>query len=197
MAECVDAYRGHRCRGRRRGSAGRPAAAGHRGTPRCRGARAAARRPGHPRPPWSVPPTRSTAAAGRLVHLPDAPFLLGRADPAAVLRPLVSGPGHRRQRRELGGAGRTRRGWPRPGLVTSPTFSSAKDSARRSSAAGRSCAGMRAWLARSPTSSSPAPVRPSSSTCSALLGCGSRGRCDRRPPRAGDDRRAGQRRCRA
>jgi predicted NBD/HSP70 family sugar kinase len=31
-------------------------------------------------------------ATGALVHLPDAPFLLGAMSPAAVLRPIVSGP---------------------------------------------------------------------------------------------------------
>ncbi|GAA0461414.1 hypothetical protein Ade02nite_15930 [Paractinoplanes deccanensis] len=31
-------------------------------------------------------------ATGRLVHLPDAPFLVGDLDPAALLRPYVTGP---------------------------------------------------------------------------------------------------------
>lgn len=31
-------------------------------------------------------------ASGRLVHLPDAPFLIGDLDPRAVLRPFVDGP---------------------------------------------------------------------------------------------------------
>jgi predicted NBD/HSP70 family sugar kinase len=33
-------------------------------------------------------------ASGRLVHLPDAPFLVGELDPVSVLAPLVSGPVH-------------------------------------------------------------------------------------------------------
>ena len=31
-------------------------------------------------------------ATGRIVHLPDSPFLLGDLDPVAVLAPLVAGP---------------------------------------------------------------------------------------------------------
>ena len=45
---------------------------------------------------------------GRLVHLPDAPFLLGELDPAQIPGAARRRAGHRRQRRELGGAGRTR-----------------------------------------------------------------------------------------
>ena len=46
-------------------------------------------------------------ATGRLVHLPDAPFLIGTLDPLAVLGAPGRGSGRRRQRRQLGGARRT------------------------------------------------------------------------------------------
>ena len=46
---------------------------------------------------------------GRLVELPDAPFLVGALDAPAVLAELVEGPGDGRQRRQLDGARRARR----------------------------------------------------------------------------------------
>ena len=45
---------------------------------------------------------------GRLVELPDAPFLLGALDAPAVLGRAGRRPGHRRQRRQLGGPRRAR-----------------------------------------------------------------------------------------
>ena len=46
---------------------------------------------------------------GRLIQLPDAPFLLGELDPVRGSRPVRRRTGHRGQRRELGRQGRTGR----------------------------------------------------------------------------------------
>ena len=54
--------------------------------------------------------------SGRLVELPDAPFLLGELDAPAVLAELVDGPRHGRQRRQLGGPRRARSARPRARL---------------------------------------------------------------------------------
>ena len=59
-------------------------------------------------------------ATGRLVHLPDAPFLVGDLDPVAVLAPLVAGPVTGRQRRQLGRPGRARRRRRRAGRLRLP-----------------------------------------------------------------------------
>ena len=48
-------------------------------------------------------------ATGRLVHLPDAPFLLGELAPVGRAGRARRRPGHGRQRRQLGGTSRTRR----------------------------------------------------------------------------------------
>src|ERR1700742_3177579 len=48
-------------------------------------------------------------ATGRMVHLPDSPFLLGDLDPVAILAPLGARPAHGRHRGKRGPPRRTRR----------------------------------------------------------------------------------------
>ena len=50
------------------------------------------RRAGRSGSPSSAPPIPWTGESGRLVELPDSPFLLGALDPPAVLAELVDGP---------------------------------------------------------------------------------------------------------
>src|SRR4051794_14180987 len=113
-------------------------------------------------------------ATGRLVELPDAPFLLGALDPPAVLADLVDGPVS--VDNDVNWAGPAppppRPPWPTwwtaqsastppptgpPAPNTAPTTSStstsAKASAPPSSATARSAAATPAWPVRSPTSS--------------------------------------------
>ena len=96
-------------------------------------------------------------ATGRLVHLPDAPFLLGELSPADVLAGARRRPGHGRQRRQLGGPRRTRRRRRAADWTTSPTSTWARAWAAPSSATARSAADTPASSARSPTSSPPVP----------------------------------------
>ena len=112
---------------------------------------------------------------GKLIHLPDAPFLLGELDPVEVLAPHVDGPvtvdndvnwAARAERDMRHGA--------RPAWTTSPTSSWARDWAARSSAMARSGAGTAASPARLRTSSPSARTagRLVSSRYSASSACG-------------------------
>jgi DNA-binding transcriptional ArsR family regulator len=71
---------------------------------RCASSRARARTGS----PWSARPIRWIATTGRLVELPDAPFLVGALDPRAVLDGVVEAR-HGRQRRQLGRSRRSPR----------------------------------------------------------------------------------------
>ena len=88
MAECVDAYGDTRVPGGRGRSAGPP---GRTTSPSPCGPRRPRARHGAGLPPRLAvvsaadPVDRHT---GRLIHLPDAPFLLGELDPAEVLAPV-------------------------------------------------------------------------------------------------------------
>ena len=88
-------------------------------------------------------------ATGRLVHLPDAPFLLGELDPPAVLAELVDGPVI--VDNDVNWAARAERDAAAGALATSSTCTSARASAARSSATARSAAATPASPARSPT----------------------------------------------
>ena len=107
VAECVDAY-GDTVPGppRRPSGLARPAQVGA----ACgRGRRGHGTAPGRPRGwPWSAPPIRWTGPPGGWSSCPTSPFLLGELDPGRDPGPARRRPGHRRQRRELGGAGRAR-----------------------------------------------------------------------------------------
>ena len=110
MAEALDVYGDGARRGRRAGRPPGPAASRSAAALRAAAAQAA----GRPRPAGSRLAVVSAAdpvdrATGRLVHLPDAPFLVGELDPVDVLRRIVDGPVAGRQRRQLGRAGRARR----------------------------------------------------------------------------------------
>ena len=90
-------------------------------------------------------------ATGRLVHLPDAPFLVGDLDPVDVLAALVAGPVL--VDNDVNWAARAERdATAASSATTSSTSTSAKGSAAPSSATARSAAATLAWPARSPTS---------------------------------------------
>ena len=74
--------------------------------------------------------------SGRLIHLPDAPFLVGDLDPVSVLRPRVSGPVI--VDNDVNWAARAESAAAGPGSsTTSPTSISARASDAPSSATGR------------------------------------------------------------
>lgn len=87
VAECVDAYGDTIARARR--ALDRPA----RPEDIAAAVRAAVEEIGHaPRLAVVSAADPVDRASGRLIQLPDAPFLLGELDPAEVLRPYVDGP---------------------------------------------------------------------------------------------------------